>query len=708
MLLSNIKQVLYVLIDGYYYPLRFYLEGNGGLTIKELYEFGYANVDFKNMRTIHGIFPVPYIEDKPLVEETLPYEKRIIENAPDNSLIQEASTYLNFLPQAEVVEYMTYMGKLLQPAATEEPLEAASWEDAPSKEDANSTSLQEPGANVYNNVGNFLTLKGSDAIYGELVEVELPEEGYIDIVELSPDELFKQEELIKACKNDIAKLHAFNPRIRKHTRPFGTYMSNLSLEQFKRCLAYIENKVKSEAVDTIGKEILNNLGKDAQVDINALISNFTGEYGDLLYELVKYEVLDTSPNGLYNNKYLLLYLIELELTLQGKTAEEIETFTLILLTTLCCNSRQLDLNEGSGDDDDDTSLSDNSLRSLNSNLNDIGTINETDSTTFTSLNYLKWLIQDCFSKNSIYFVEELNQFSNLTTSQKCCVSALYNVPVTLKSHVQDILKLDILEFSFLAYSTKITFCGMDVSPHVLGFTISNYMDALAGGDIVTQMSLGAEDTVAIEDLGISQETAAITDIEYYNEVFNKYFVKNVALGDRAKIHNYTLIEDPREYTYTAERAVILAYDEDGKSKKEAFGLIVVCASKDGKGMKNIFLPKYSTIYKTFDELNVTISIAGEDKTIRASKFAISGGKTIYSMNNLLQDVIIAGKTKKASYLEIMPVAKTLRKDTFSNIKLFINYYKEYRARKGQPMDIKLNGVIQNDIENLIGVLKLCK
>lgn len=220
---------------------------------------------------------------------------------------------------------------------------------------------------------------------------------------------------------------------------------------------------------------------------------------DVLYSLMKYYISQESPNGLYDNYFLLPYLLKLEFTLRGISAEEIESNLMFLIISWCIREEELIVTEvadGMGDGESDGE--------------DTFAIDIGDSIVSKGQTLLRDAITRTLLADNVPFM--LATTDKLTPLQNMCVSSVYGINVYVNSELNHLLKLRGWSIQLEEYSIKSALLGIPVNTYVIVWCLGQ---ALTDISAITQVEeVGKEKSQQQIDLELQQITAAVSTKDY--------------------------------------------------------------------------------------------------------------------------------------------------------------------------------------------------
>lgn len=274
---------------------------------------------------------------------------------------------------------------------------------------------------------------------------------------------------------------AFIPRVNKFERPVGvnigrnpSVLAGISYDQF---LKYIQMYVNLNEADLKGNPVIQTFVSEVLYLLHATNtgtsfqdilytfedSEATGWSMKALYELLCYEVVDESPNDLYDNMYPFLYLTSLYLQEKGETNTMI-TFKLAnILTRLACNVKESESYEDYSGVSEDASL-DETESSIVSNAH-ADVVNMAG-------NAMSSLLQDIItSKAGTDMRIPLSGGEDLSRVQKICILGRYGYRFYIKDTSLHYQGLDYMNVIIGEYDLILSYFSEPMDPTILGAVI---------------------------------------------------------------------------------------------------------------------------------------------------------------------------------------------------------------------------------------------
>lgn len=312
---------------------------------------------------------------------------------------------------------------------------------------------------------------------------------YIEIQVTPQEELDKMTEAIKTLPvvpDSFDTIVPFVPNVRKYDKPVGTIdmaqakaenpdlsyigLSGVSFEDFERIIIDYYN---TQDIDLKGKPQLTNFSEEIETvlggkaTLRQLLQVFNPEYGDnltLLYELTKYVVAEESPNGLYNNVYFLCYLLEKELTLQGKGVSTVQYKVASIFSGLACDVKKFEAEEEkiTRKDEDDGS----------DDVKQAGFIVDEYKEQIRCANaVIKDMVTDLIAKNKDITCQ-MTGGANITTLHKACILGTYGLAFMIKDNpILTLHGFDILSIYITEYMVHFNYFGIPIDYTALGSCI---------------------------------------------------------------------------------------------------------------------------------------------------------------------------------------------------------------------------------------------
>ena len=307
--------------------------------------------------------------------------------------------------------------------------------------------------------------------------------GYIEITSVPSEQIQATVNAIKALPpipSSFDEIPAFIPNVRKlpvgavdlvearAENPGLSYvgMSGISFKDFEK---QVIDYINTQEIDIKGNQQLSVFESELEqifahkIPIRQLLEVFNPEFSnnlELLYELTKYVVMEESPNGLYDNTFLLCYIIEHELRLQGKTANTSNHKVASTLARLACDVKRFEAEEEqlkSKEDSDTDSLREAGFI-FNAYKEEIRCANDV----------IKNLVVDLLASNKDIKCQ-LTGGANLTTLRKACILSRLGIAFMIKDNpILATQGFDTLNIIIREYSVNFIYFGIPIDHTALG------------------------------------------------------------------------------------------------------------------------------------------------------------------------------------------------------------------------------------------------
>ena len=465
---------------------------------------------------------------------------------------------------------------------------------------------------------------------------------------------------------------AFTPNVRKYDLPVGTVdvnamkaenpnvkyvgLAGMSFEDFQERILTTNEMAdvdinSNKELKTFTEEVEEVLG--STVAYRKLIEVFNPETGDgldLLYNLLKYVIIEESPNGLYDNLYSLCYILETELNLRGASKDYKEFRLAYVFAGFACDAKKIEINEFEIESD----IEDGDVADAKFELNVAKEVVRTANDEIREM-----IIDVIIGKNPIDFMGSNDL--DLDTVRKICINGRYGLTFRIRNRALSLLGFELLDIIIKEYQTGLYYLGTRVDFTVLGSAVqkvSRFIEISEREMSVDEFEEALKEIVAENTYNLTLDTLKNT-----NPFISNSTREALAVFDFAKLD--LSLEKVFVANYNGKAvpfALLLRDNSPSVSPAEKFQLVPIALS----------------IYKTMAEAGITIEgvITGPDDVAVASQLR-------YEEDGIIKHVSIVMKFDKTKAIVVKTAEPFL---TINDI------FKEVRGKDFKGVDSKLVSV----------------